>query len=518
MIESAYTEQMLAAVAYTQQQVALRRRRLILRQQREGGLSQAEIHEELARCKASLLHFVETHCQIYDATAGAWIPFLLWPEQRSALQAFQAYRLVVILKARQLGLSWLVLAFILWLLLFEPIATALVFSLLENSAQYLIGTERLRGMYKQLPPWMKLASPTDNAGLWLLANGSNVRAFSTNGGDSFTASLAMVDEADLVPDLNKLMRSVKPTIDGGGRMILLSRSNKKLPQSEFKAIYKAAKAGLNGWHAIFLPWYVRPSRTPEWYEQQKIDCLMRTGGFDDLWEQYPATDTEALAPAQLDKRIPFEWLQLCYAEALALDLRQLPNAPAIPGLRIFKAPEFGRRYAAGCDTAEGNPTSDDSTINLLDVDTGEQVAVVAGKFQPAVTGAYIRLLCLYYNQAPVMVERNNHGHAVLLWLRDNGGREFTVLVGDDGKPGWLDNSRGKSLLYDAGAEAFRTRDTLVHDFTTFNQLATIEGGSLRAPDGEMDDLADVYCLSLLARLRLPKSRPRRGSVSTSDYE
>jgi DNA invertase Pin-like site-specific DNA recombinase len=65
--------------------------------------------------------------------------------------------------------------------------------------------------------------------------------------------------------------------------------------------------------------------------------------------------------------------------------------------------------------------------------------------------------------------------------------------------GWLDNSRGKSLLYDTAADSFRSKDTVVHNFATFTQLASIEGSSLRAPDGEMDDLADAYALALVAR-------------------
>ena len=38
--------------------------------------------------------------------------------------------------------------------------------------------------------------------------------------------LVIVDEADLISDLDDLMERVGPTIEGGGRMILLSRSNK----------------------------------------------------------------------------------------------------------------------------------------------------------------------------------------------------------------------------------------------------------------------------------------------------
>ena len=49
------------------------------------------------------------------------------------------------------------------------------------------------------------SSPVDNDHEWQLSNGSRVLAFPTTAGDSYTASLAIVDEADLVPDLGRLM-------------------------------------------------------------------------------------------------------------------------------------------------------------------------------------------------------------------------------------------------------------------------------------------------------------------------
>jgi hypothetical protein len=77
----------------------------------------------------------------------------------------------------------------------------------------------------------------------------------------------------------------------------------------------------------------------------------------------------------------------------------------------------------------------------------------------------------------VLVERNNHGHAVLLWLEDNS--RLWRLEGHDGNEGWL-TTKGKALLYDAAADAFREGETLLHSFATFTQLASIEGATLRA--------------------------------------
>jgi len=448
---------------------------------------------EWLKCSESPIYFVDNYCRIYDAIERDWIDFRLWPLQAKALITILNNLLIVILKARQLGMTWLVLAFALWLMLFRPASTILLFSRRDDESVHLL-SDRLKGMYRRLPRWMQArAIIEDNDHEFQLSNGSVARAFPTTAGDSYTASLAIVDEADLIPDLGRLMRSVKPTIDAGGRMILLSRSEKSKPQSEFKNIYRAAKQKLNDWVAIFLPWQARPERDTEWYEAQTADILHRTGSLDDLHEQYPATDTEALSARTLDKRIAPAWLEQCYIEQEPIEP---PGSPAIPGLTIYREPEAGHTYGIGADPAEGNPTSDDSALTVLDIDTGEEVAKLRGKFQPSTLAAHADVIGTYYNRAALMVERNNHGHAVLLWLRDNS--LLKRLPGHDRREGWHSTTKGKALMYDAGADAFRDGETIIHSFDTYTQLASIEGSTLRAPEGEMDDLADSYVLATLA--------------------
>jgi hypothetical protein len=381
------------------------------------------------------------------------------------------------------------------LILFHPAATVLLFSRRDDEAVDLLGT-RLRGMYDRLPEWLKVRSfGVDNDHEWGLSNGSRVLAFPTTAGDSYTATLAIVDEADLVPDLDRLMRAVKPTIDGGGRMVLLSRADKSKPLSAFKRIYEGARQGLTEWVSVFLPWHARPDRSGAWYELQRADVLHRTGAIDDLNEQYPASDAEALAPRTLDKRLAPQWLQHCFHERTPL--ADLPEeAPSIPGLEVYALPDPRRTYVIGADPAEGNPTSDDSALEILDT-TGEEVASLAGKFQPAVLAAHADSIGRWYNNAAIMVERNNHGHAVLLWLQDNS--KLYILSGHDNKPGWLSSSLGKTQLYDNVADAFRERQAVVHSFATFTQLSLIEGATLRAPEGEHDDRADAFALACVGR-------------------
>src|SRR5690606_17239541 len=99
-------------------------------------------------------------------------------------------------------------------------------------------------------------------------------------------------------------------------------------------------------------------------------------------------------------------------------------------------------------------------------------------------------------------ERNNHGHAVIQWVQEHA-RRVKVLNGHDDKPGWMSSKLGKALLYTEAADHFRSNakdgTKILHSFATYQQLASIEGATLRAPEGQHDDRADSYALAQAAR-------------------
>lgn len=434
--------------------------------------------------------------QVAGMSGGRWIQFKLWDDQISVLTLIINNQKIVVLKARQNGLTWLCLSYALHQLLFHPIAMILVYSLRDEEAIAMLSDTKLEGMFKRLPEWMRPDVIQKSKHRWLFANGSEIRALPTTAGDSYTATMAIIDEADLVPNLNETLQRVKPTIDAGGKLILISRSNKKKPKSLFKQIYRAAKKRANDFVDAFLPWFSRPNRTPEWYEKQKAASMAETASLDNLYESYPASDVEALAPSTLDKRLPMKWLEPVWLELNQIDILTNLDVPTIPGLRVYELPEAGERYVAGADPAEGNPTSDDSACSILHKTTGKQVATFNGKHEVTVFAEYIAKLCKFYNNAPVLPERNNHGHALILALTM---LRIKLLVGPDKKEGYLNNVRSKTELYDAMAESLRTQDVLITDFESFNQLALIESNTLSAPEGESDDLADAFALANIGR-------------------
>jgi hypothetical protein len=429
---------------------------------------------------------------LYNATERAWLPFHLWPAQATTLRRMADERMLVMLKARQLGISWLCLTYALWLLIYHAPATVLLFSLREAEAVELL--ERLRGMYARLPRWMQARRVIRESGtVFALSNGSRGLAFSTRSGRSYTATLALVDEADFVPELGTFLNGVKPTIDAGGKLFLVSTSDKRRPVSTFKRLFRAAQQGVGDYQSIFLPWQSHPQRDGEWHARTKEEMFAQRGTDDDFFAEYPASVEEALAPQQQDKRIPFAWLERVVEERLPVAGHLVP---AMAGLTVYLPPQTGRSYVIGVDPAEGNPNSDDSVATVLDGEHWEEVATLVGKIEPGAFARQIDQLAHYYNGAAAMVERNNHGHSVIRALVDRG--QTRVLAGYDGKPGWLSNVKGKPLMYDALAEAVRDGACRIHNLETANELASIEAGTLRAPENLPDDRADAFALAVAA--------------------
>jgi hypothetical protein len=287
-----------------------------MKSQQVKSMTNEELIEEIILCQASPAYFIENYVMIEDMVRKEWIPFELWDSQKEVLTKFHDHQLNIALKSRQLGISWLSVAFACWMMIFEPVAKVGFFSKRDIEAVDLLS--KLKNIIKRLPKEIFGRScgfgESNNAHSLSLNNGSSCIAFPTTGGDSYTLSLVIADEFDLVVDQNKFMASVKPTIDAGGKMLLISRVDKSRPETQFKKIYLGAKSGINSWNPIFVPWYGRPTRDQSWYEEIKKDSIQRTGSLDEVFEQYPSTDLEALSERSTDKRIPSHYITRAFVE------------------------------------------------------------------------------------------------------------------------------------------------------------------------------------------------------------
>ena len=276
--------------------------------------------EAKEKCKASCEYFVTNYVKIEDrdeATAenttkdeerqdGIAVPFLLWPGQLLVLASFLMERLIILLKARQLGLSWLALAYAVWRIVHFPGFQVVALSKREEDAKELV--RRIKFILKYLPDWIiqdkKTAKPGWNGPTWegialsvtIYHPGKEPCVFNSmssgpDSGRSFTANLVILDEWAFQQWAAEIWSAAYPTINrpSGGQVIGISTA-KRL--TLFEDIWKAAVAGKNKFKAIFLSWRTDPRRTDEWYEDTKKNLPQS------YMQEYPATAEEAFSAGE----------------------------------------------------------------------------------------------------------------------------------------------------------------------------------------------------------------------------
>lgn len=178
---------------------------------------------------------------------------------------------------------------------------------------------------------------------------------------------------------------------------------------------------------------------------------------------------------------------------------------------VWQAPVFGSRYLIGADPAEGVPGGDDSAAVVVHVPTGEVVATLAGEHEPTdAFPGHVAALARWYNNAAVLVERNNHGHAVLGTLARH---NVHLLTGDDGRVGWRTTAQSKAEIYRAThsllLDAKNARRRILRDGDLVAQLKSIDRDTLKAPGKgkrtKVDDKATAYALAAIGLERLSRS-------------
>lgn len=174
------------------------------------------------------------------------------------------------------------------------------------------------------------------------------------------------------------------------------------------------------------------------------------------------------------------------------------------GTRIWEERKGTSRYYGGGDTAEG-VGGDSSVFSLYEKGTNKKVAQLRNnRWKPKVFAEKINELCSQYvsdrGEWPlVAVERNNHGHAVLLWLEED--LEYpNLFVHTDDKVGWITNKVTRPVMIDTYLEALSSGMVSQPDKDALGELMTLvnNNGKIEAMEGKHDDtvMADSIALQI----------------------
>lgn len=242
-------------------------------------------------------YFIESYGSV-EPPRGAPVPFIPWPAQRQVLDELGDHDKIWVLKARRLGLTWLVLHYGFWIAAYDPDnlnARVLVFCKNRGDAGKLL--DRVKAIHDRLPPWLRLKTGRDSVtALELPDRAAELVALPATEGAARqeTATLVVLDEFAFPKNgsARGIWTAVQPTIEGGGQLIGISTGNGRTGDGEtFAQVWDIASAGGNGVRPVFLPWHARPDRTREWREGQRADYLSE----EEFRAEYPDTADDALA-------------------------------------------------------------------------------------------------------------------------------------------------------------------------------------------------------------------------------
>ena len=215
----------------------------------------AQLPDELAFIQAT---------SITDKQHGGLVPFRLWESQAALVPLLCSPRLYV-LKARQLGLTWLSLAH--WLYMATFWGNRLVLIARQSREDAYDALRRIKLLRASLgaehPDWQQRIVKDSQSEL-VFANGSRFRVLSSTkkmarGEAAFGATL---DEfafwgwpAEQFAAMEAACAYLHLITTGAG------------PGDYAEALWRAADLEGSPWRRVFLPWSADPSRTREWYAQ-----------------------------------------------------------------------------------------------------------------------------------------------------------------------------------------------------------------------------------------------------------
>lgn len=187
-------------------------------------------------------------------------------------------------------------------------------------------------------------------------------------------------------------------------------------------------------------------------------------------------------------------------------------------LLIWDKPLKDFKYVLGVDPAEGLG-GDNSVIEVFNAYTGEQCAEYAtNHMPPGDLGLLAMEIGKMYNNALIVVEANNHGHATLQALRNKYWnlyyRKAFDKVTDEQRDslGWVTNSTSKPRLVDNLEEAVRTQsislksEDLVKEMKIFVQTDEPNKKGFGAEGSGHDDRVIATGLCVQGIMSLPRMK------------
>ena len=420
---------------------------------------------EILRCGKDPVYFVNNYARISHPLKGL-VPFKTYGYQSDLLNDFDDHRFTIILKARQLGISTITAAYVVWLMLFHRDKNILVMATKYTTASNLV--KKVKHMLKHLPEWVQISKvEVNNRSSFELSNGSQIKASSTSAdaGRSEALSLLVVDEAAHVEGLDELWTGLYPTLSTGGRCIALSTPNGV--GNWFHKTYIDADSNKSNFYPIKLLWDEHPDRDEQWFEKetknmskrqiaQELECNFNASGETVIHSDDIARVDKTVKPPKY--RTGFD-----------------------RNFWIWEEYNAENSYLLSADVARGDG-NDYSVFHIFKLETMEIIAEYQGKLTPDLFSEVLFNAGREFGNCMIVVENNSVGFSVLEKLKE---KEYpNVYHSVKSTHEYIDQLTAESLngTIAGFTTSLKTKPLLVAKFEEFirNKILIIYSSRLRA--------------------------------------
>lgn len=193
-----------------------------------------------------------------------------WPYLKEFLFNLHVKRRVIVLKSRQMLLTWAIALYAVWLMIFKRNQTILVISQDKRKAKEVV--KRCRDVLKRLPGWMKEKSiderrPSTEEIRW--GNGSRIISLPSvpDAARTFTCNLGIIDEAAFNPDFAGSYGGMKPAVGRNGALAIISTPNPEPKGKKYKEMVLAARE--MGFVRMDIHFKLNPNKDVVWEMEER---------------------------------------------------------------------------------------------------------------------------------------------------------------------------------------------------------------------------------------------------------
>jgi hypothetical protein len=477
-------------------------------------------------------------------------PLVLNSPQTKLHNAIEAQRTttgqvrIIILKARQQGFSTYVHGRLYWKLSQRRARKGMVVAHVADSSRAL--WDMYKRTHNSTPELLKPSTSYNSGriltfdkldtGLMVATAGSDTVARGETLTDVHLSEVAFWPKISAADNLSGLLKAVPDTKDTD--VYIESTANGMT--GPFFDMWKGAVAGTNGFIPFFSPWFDSHKyrrEVPAHFERtfEEMDLVEQYGlddeqlmfrrieiakhGTEQFWQEYPSNADEAFIASGRPVFNPEQIHKMLQAAKSPISRMLHAGQSFIENsrgeLRIWHELDVKEEYYIGADVAMGIRDGDYSVAQVLDSQK-RLVASWHGHVHPDYFSEVLYALGMYFNEARIIVENNNHGILTAVRLgRDlaypNCYTEISEGQLNDRETitiGFRTTEKSKPLVIDRLRASMRELEMEIEDEGTLKEMLSYivtETGRMQAEEGNHDDR--VMALALANHIHIGRFTP-----------